>query len=192
MTDYNKTLFLQLRELNNTLLGDSIVPKGASLEVKSDSIKYVRAIQRLKVQERSQLRIVERAYKRIEGEHKREAQYLVEIHKKFSTSVACIIFVLIGAPLGIMARKGGIGTGIIYSLAFFVIYWASLMGGENFADRLMVSPILAMWFSNIIIGIFGIIITIHMTLDRYSGNSGLFYRVRRFIQWITRLNKKIG
>lgn len=190
--EYVKTLFSSLRELNTTLLGDSIVPKGASIEVKEDSIKYVRALQRLKVQERSQLRIVERAYKRIEGEQKREAQFLVEIHKKFSTSVACIIFVLIGAPLGIMARKGGIGTGIIYSLAFFVIYWASLMGGENFADRLMVSPILAMWFSNIIIGIFGIIITIHMTLDRYSGNSGLFYRIRYFIQWITRLNKKIG
>lgn len=192
LQDYHKTLFAQLRELNKTLLGDSIVPKDASIEVHRDSIKHLRAIQRMKVQEQGQLRVVDRAYKRIEAEEKREAQYLVEIHKKFSTSIACIIFVLIGAPLGIMARKGGIGTGIIYSLAFFVIYWASLMGGENFADRLMVPPGLAMWFSNILIGLFGIGITINMTLDRYSGNSGLFYRIRRLIQWFGRLNKKIG
>ena len=110
----------------------------------------------------------------MEGEHKRQAQYLVEIHKKFSTSFACFIFVLIGAPLGIMARKGGIGTGILYSLAFFVIYWICLIGGENLADRLVVSPELAMWASNIIIGAFGIFITIAMVRDRFTGDSKFF------------------
>lgn len=190
--EYHKSLFAQVRELNTALLSDSIVPKEANLEAKEDSVRFQRALQRMRVQERSQLRIVERAYKRIDGEKKREAQYLVEIHKKISTSVACLIFVLIGAPLGIMARRGGIGTGIIYSLAFFVIYWVSLMGGENFADRLMISPALAMWFPNILIGIFGIILTTQMTLDRYSGNVGLFRGVRRFIKRLSRLEKKIG
>jgi lipopolysaccharide export system permease protein len=101
---------------------------------------------------------------------------MVEIHKKFSTAFACFIFILIGAPLGIMARKGGIGTGILYSLAFFVIYWICLIGGENLADRLIVSPELAMWISNVIIGVFGILLTWAMVRDRFSGDS----KMKRF------------
>ena len=107
----------------------------------------------------------------MEGELKRSAQYMVEIHKKFSTAFACFVFILIGAPLGIMARTGGIGTGILYSLAFFVIYWICLIGGENLADRLIVSPELAMWISNILIGVFGILLTRAMIRDRFTGNS---------------------
>ena len=128
----------------------------------------------------SALRTTERLWGRLETELKRQAQYLVEIHKKFSTSFACLIFVLIGAPLGIMARKGGIGTGIIYSLAFFVIYWVCLIGGENLADRLIISPEVAMWASNVLIGVFGIFITIAMVRDRFSGDSK-FFRVMRAI-----------
>jgi lipopolysaccharide export system permease protein len=134
------------------------------------------------VQETASLRATERAWGRMEGELKRAAQYMVEIHKKFSTAFACFIFVLIGAPLGIMARKGGIGTGILYSLAFFVIYWICLIGGENLADRLVVSPELAMWISNIIIGVVGILLTRAMVRDRFSGNS----KVLRFFKIVGR------
>ena len=140
------------------------------------------------MQEISSLRNTERLWSRMESEQKRAAQYLVEIHKKFSTSFACFIFVLIGAPLGIMARKGGIGTGIIYSLAFFVIYWICLIGGENLADRLIISPELAMWASNIIIGVFGIFITVAMVRDRFTGDSKFF----RFMRAAGRKFRSIG
>ena len=122
----------------------------------------------------------------------RQAQYLVEIHKKFSTSFACFIFVLIGAPLGIMARKGGIGTGILYSLAFFVIYWICLIGGENLADRLIISPELAMWASNIIIGAFGIFITVAMVRDRFSGDSKFFRAIRAVGGFFKKFTKRFG
>lgn len=125
------------------------------------------------------MRTTERLWNRMETEKKRQAQYLVEIHKKFSTSFACLVFILIGAPLGIMARKGGIGTGIIYSLAFFVIFWVCLIGGENLADRLVLPPALAMWAPNIIIGVFGIFITIAMVRDRFSGDSKFFRAIRK-------------
>ncbi|MBS7392714.1 MAG: LptF/LptG family permease, partial [Fibrobacter sp.] len=125
------------------------------------------------IAERTRLRLVHRTSERVTSERKRQAQYWVEVHKKFSTSVACLIFVLIGAPLGIMARKGGIGTGVIYSIAFFVLYWVCLIGGENLADRLIVSPTLAMWISNAIIGTIGILLTWKMVRDRYSGTTPL-------------------
>ena len=166
---------LRIRELVD---GDSIVPMDAQQTMKLDSIQFIQGLRKIRTQETASLRTTERVWGRMETELKREAQYMVEIHKKFSTAFACFIFILIGAPLGIMARKGGIGTGILYSLAFFVIYWICLIGGENLADRLIVSPELAMWISNIIIGIFGILLTRAMIRDRFSGDS----KIKRFFR----------
>ena len=164
--------------LQGQLKGDSVVPDLSNSNVYAqDSVQRRRSLQKLRIQELAALRTTERLYGRIDGEKKRKAQYQVEIHKKYSTGFACFVFILIGAPLGIMARKGGIGTGILYSLAFFVIYWICLIGGENMADRLLISPVLAMWMSNIIIGVFGIVITVAMVRDRFSGNSRFFRAV---------------
>ena len=178
-----------LMTAKNLVIGDSIVPKDAEGTPPLDSIQQRRSLQRIRMQEISVLRTTERLWGRMEGEQKRAAQYLVEIHKKFSTSFACFIFVLIGAPLGIMARKGGIGTGIIYSLAFFVIYWICLIGGENLADRLIISPELAMWASNIIIGAFGIFITIAMVRDRFTGDSKFFRAMRAIGRWFRSIGR---
>ena len=171
----------------------------------NDSMAFIQGLRKIRVQETSSLRSTERVWGRMEGELKRAAQYMVEIHKKFSTAFACFVFILIGAPLGIMARKGGIGTGILYSLAFFVIYWICLIGGENLADRLIVSPELAMWISNIIIGIVGILLTRAMIRDRFSGNSkvlrffkivgrytGITYCIRGFGWLFGKLKKRFG
>lgn len=79
----------------------------------------------------------------------------VEIHKKYSIPFACIVFVLIGAPLGIMAHRGSMAVGGAISLVFFIIYWIFLIGGEELADRDMLSPFLSMWLANFIVGGFG-------------------------------------
>ncbi len=95
----------------------------------------------------------------------------MEIYKKYSIPFACIVFVLIGAPLGIRARKGSLGVGITFSVGFFLLYWACLIGGEELADRQLVSPALAMWFPNILVGVFGIYLTVSAV------------RETTFIQW---------
>ncbi|NIN00141.1 MAG: LptF/LptG family permease [candidate division Zixibacteria bacterium] len=84
---------------------------------------------------------------------------MVEVHKKFALAGACVVFILVGAPLGIMARRGGI-VGVALSLGFFVLYWAFLIGGEELADRQLVPAFLAMWSANILIGGTGIYILI--------------------------------
>jgi lipopolysaccharide export system permease protein len=86
--------------------------------------------------------------------------YLVEIHKKFSIPFACIVFVFIGAPLGIMSRRGTFGMGASLSLGFFIFYWACLKGGENLADRGFFDPWVGMWIANIILGIIGLYLTV--------------------------------
>jgi len=96
----------------------------------------------------------------IEFDAKQMDRYLVEIYKKYSIPVACLVFVLIGAPLGMMARRGGFGMGAGLSLGFFLFYWACLIGGEKLADRGALSPFWGMWIANIILGIMGILLTI--------------------------------
>jgi len=85
---------------------------------------------------------------------------LVEVHKKFALAVACVVFILIGAPLGIMAKKGGMAVGLGLSLGFFVLYWAFLIGGEELADRQLIPAFWAMWSANILIGGTGIYILV--------------------------------
>ena len=87
-------------------------------------------------------------------------KYLVEIYKKYSIPFACIVFVFIGVPLGMMARRGGFGVGAGLSLGFFLFYWVCLIGGEKLADRDVVSPLVGMWIANVILGICGAILTL--------------------------------
>jgi lipopolysaccharide export system permease protein len=82
---------------------------------------------------------------------KRINKFEVEIYKKISIPFASIMFVLVGAPLGIMARKGSTGIAITLSLGFFILYWAFLIGGEKLADRELLSPFWAMWAPNFIV-----------------------------------------
>jgi len=103
-------------------------------------------------------------------------------------SFACIVFVLIGVPLGIIARNGSMAVGVTYSIFFFVLYWVFLIAGENLADRLIVPPVLTMWMCNIVIGIFGLFLTLRMVREtpiiRYDPLIRLWQRIvhpkRRF------------
>ncbi|MCL1967255.1 MAG: LptF/LptG family permease [Fibromonadales bacterium] len=117
------------------------------------------ALKAVKIEESEVSRQLGRMNVRHEGLLKRIAIYNVEIHKKISTAVACIIFALIGAPLGIIAKRGGIGPGTVYSLGFFTIYWVCLIGGENLADRLIIPPAISMWACNALIGTVGLFLT---------------------------------
>ncbi|HUI91191.1 MAG TPA: LptF/LptG family permease [Chitinivibrionales bacterium] len=105
------------------------------------------------------------------------AQLMVEVHKKFSIPVACIVFVLIGAPLGIMARRGGIAVGAAYSLFFFIVYWAFLIAGESMADNLVISPFAAMWTANIVIGACGIFLLLLMIKETKFISFGFFWKL---------------
>lgn len=72
----------------------------------------------------------------------------VEYHKKFSIPFSCVVFVLLGAPLGIRSRRGGVGIGAGIGILFFLIYYLFLIGGEQLGDRGIVSPSWAMWAPN--------------------------------------------
>jgi len=123
-------------------------------------------------------------YQRVNYIQEEINKYWVEIHKKYSIPAACIIFVLLGAPLGIMVRKGGFGVAASISLFFFLIYWAFLIGGEKLADRSIVSPFIGMWAANFLLGAAGIFLTIRTAKETVTIK---FTLLKRLIpqQWRT-------
>lgn len=99
-------------------------------------------------------------YSRINFLQDRINEYWVEIYKKYSLPFACIVFVLIGAPIGVKVKKGGFGVAASISLFFFLIYWAFLIWGEKLGNRNILPPFLGMWAANILLSFIGGILII--------------------------------
>jgi lipopolysaccharide export system permease protein len=94
-----------------------------------------------------------------EALERRAGTLSVEIHKKFSLPVACVVFVFIGAPLGMRVRRAGPAVAFV-SVAFFLFYYLCLVGGEELANRLLLPPWLAMWLPNLVLGTWGLLATL--------------------------------
>jgi lipopolysaccharide export system permease protein len=116
----------------------------------------------LRVQDRikSAKTIILSNLRRVEWSDREIEKYDVEIYKKYSLPAACIVFILIGAPLGIMVKRGGFGVAASISMSFFLLYWAFLIGGEKLAERGFFSPFIGMWAANILLTFFGIVLTV--------------------------------
>lgn len=93
----------------------------------------------------------------------RIAEFTVEIHKKLSIPFACVIFVLLGAPIGMLTRKGNIGVAAIISSVLLTVYFIAIIQGEKFADRMVISPFWGMWGINILFLLIGLFLTLHVS-----------------------------
>ena len=99
-------------------------------------------------------------------------QFRVEIHKKYAIAFACIVFVLMGAPLGIRFPRGGIGMVIVASVAIFAVYWAGLIGGENLANEGAVTPFWAMWTADLVFLGLGVALAARMSRTAGTNRGG--------------------
>ena len=99
-------------------------------------------------------------------------RYGVEIHKKFALSAACMVFVLIGAPIALRFPRGGVGLVIGVSLVVFAIYYVGLIAGESLADRAFLTPFWAMWAANVILTGVGILLMIRMGREGATSRGG--------------------
>jgi len=122
----------------------------------TEKLAYIRVLDKIK----SAKNVVISNYRRVEWVEREIEKYDVEIYKKYALPAICIIFVFIGAPLGVMVKKGGFGVAASISLFFFLLYWAFLIGGEKLAERDFISPFIGMWAANILLTIAGLIITV--------------------------------
>lgn len=156
--DKERTRRAKTRALLDTLVSGHLEALSDGREAPSDSARG-RGHDRL-------LKRVDRERERLRVHDGRINEFLVEIHKKFSIPVACLVFVLVGAPLGCLIRQRGAAVSVGVSLLFFLVYWMFLIGGEELADRSFISPALAMWAPNIVFGVLGIALTIVILQDR--------------------------
>lgn len=108
---------------------------------------------------------IEEAQRSMGWESQRAARFRVEIHKKFSIALACLIFILIGAPLGLSIRRGGLGTVGALATGIFLFYWVTLVQGEKLADRGFLSPWIGMWAANIVMLALGLWLMLYVTKD---------------------------
>ena len=179
INSYEKRLNIVYKRLSGNFfrtIGDSILP--SSIEqgkqfiennlykirnnttlTKAQIIKKEKRIKNLERQINNEFNLI-KSYK------KSKNKYGVEIHKKFSIPFACVLFVLLGAPLGVMSKKGGFAVSTSLSFGFFLIYYILLIGGEEMADRNILSPSVGMWTPNLIILCIAFYLLIHTIREK--------------------------
>lgn len=96
---------------------------------------------------------------------KRLIRHEIEWHRKFTLAFACFIFFFIGAPLGAIIRKGGLGMPVIISILFFILYYIITITTEKFAREDFISPFAGMWMASFILLPAGIFLTYKATTD---------------------------
>lgn len=99
------------------------------------------------------------------GRERRIVRHDLEWHRKFTLSIACLILFFIGAPLGAIIRKGGLGMPVVFSIIFFVIFHVISISGEKYARAGAMSPGIAMWLASIVLLPVGIFLTYKATTD---------------------------
>ncbi len=163
----------QLRQIADAELGEDLADAMRSSLSEDLSVIPKETMDRLYTEKRDAVRKLQTEAQVIGNALRQISKYEVEIHKKISIPVACLVFVLIGTSVGVMTRRGGWPLALGISFLFFVLYWAFLIGGEQLADRRMVSAAWAMWSPNIVMGAFGIIL-----LRRAVYETPLFWKKR--------------
>lgn len=140
---------------------------GETREKQSEGDMFYRKAINLAYQQASQMsRFLDQSIKSRDRTEKMKNTYLLEVHKKYSLPAACVVFILIGAPLGILARKGGMSVSIGISIGLFIIYWAFLIGGEELSDRGFISPVVAMWSANVLIAAVGLVLLYKVVAEK--------------------------
>ena len=96
---------------------------------------------------------------------KSKNNYRLEWHKKFTLSVACFILFFIGAPLGAIVRKGGLGWPVVIAVLFFLVYYVVSIIFEKMAKNNSIDAMIGMWMASIILMPIGIFLTYKSTRD---------------------------
>jgi lipopolysaccharide export system permease protein len=129
----------------------------------------------------------------IHYEIKQIRRYEIEWNKKLTMSFACMVFFFIGAPLGAIIRKGGLGTPAVISIFFFVIYYVISISAQKLVEEDIVSTFAGMWAASYILLPIGVFLTYKATTDSVIMNTdtylNYFRKVRDFLK-INIINKK--
>jgi lipopolysaccharide export system permease protein len=115
----------------------------------------------------------------IEEKSRQLRRHYIEWHRKLALSFACIVLFLIGAPLGAIIRKGGLGTPLIFSIMFFMLFYFSSTVGEKFAKENTLTPWVGMWMATFVLLPLGLWLTYKAMRDSKVLNKETYSRLLR-------------
>ncbi|HEU4903251.1 MAG TPA: LptF/LptG family permease [Flavisolibacter sp.] len=112
--------------------------------------------------------------------------YKIEWHKKLTLSLACMVLFLIGAPLGSIIRKGGLGTPLVFAIGFFMVFYFSSTSGEKFAKEGSWGMVTGMWFSFLILIPVGVFLTYKAMHDSQVFSKDFYNRLLKKVPFLKR------
>lgn len=119
-----------------------------------------------------------------EEEQRNLRLHQIEWHRKISLSVACLVLFLIGAPLGSIIRKGGLGSPLVFAIVFFMLFYFSSTTGEKFSKEGSVDPRIGMWLSTLFLVPIGLFLTYKAMRDSQLFNKESYSRaIRKLKAW---------
>ena len=143
-----------------------IIPDSAKLTTEERTISQVNAV-------KSNLELLAGDYNNKQEEIRLNQ---IEWHRKFTLSAACVVLFLIGAPLGSIIRKGGLGTPLVFAVIFFVIFHLLNTFGEKFVKGGVLSPLAGMWLSSAVLIPIGFFLIYKAMQDSQLFNQEYYYR----------------
>ena len=93
-------------------------------------------------------------------------RHILSLHKKFAFAFSCIILFFVGAPLGAIIRKGGIGLPMVIAIVLFLVYHFIGVFAENSAKKGALNPIIGAWMATAIMMPLGVFLTQRATADK--------------------------
>ncbi len=128
------------------------------------------------------LRLTTESYmQELKNKEKNLRRHKIEWHRKITLSLACLLLFLIGAPLGSIIRKGGLGTPLIFAIIFFMVFYFSSTTGEKFAKENSLTPFTGMWMATFVLLPVGIFLTYKAMRDSRLFNMDSYNRAARFV-----------
>ena len=121
------------------------------------------------------------------------SDFAVEIQKKFALAAACIVFVILGAPIALRFPRGGVGLVIGVSIVVFALYYVGLIAGQTLANHLIISPFWSMWLANIVFTAVGIVLMFRVQRSSGSARGGDASELVDLVRsWIARQVRRVG
>jgi lipopolysaccharide export system permease protein len=115
----------------------------------------------------------------IKAQEKNLRKHKIEWHRKIVLSIACLVLFLIGAPLGSIIRKGGLGTPLIFAIAFFMLFYFASTTGEKSASVNTLTPFTGMWLATFILVPIGLFLNYKAMHDSQLFNKEWYRKIRK-------------
>jgi lipopolysaccharide export system permease protein len=158
---------------------DSLIPDSALRQVNENALSLANSLRYN----------LENAGNEIENRKKEIRYHKIEWHRKFSLSMACFVLFFIGAPLGSIIRKGGLGMPLVVAIIFFLLFHLLSMFGEKFVKESVMPPYIGMWLAVIVLTPVGIFLTYKAMHDSQLFNKEFYNRFYKKIKSLPGFSK---